>query len=90
MDEPYPDMTDEDVLEKLLSMALSLLQSDRHHGEQLWEIFRYLEKRLESDPEKVSDAAGIPETIKDILDRHNGTVNIITGCQIESVTIKSS
>jgi len=53
---PYPDMTDAAVLEKLLPIALALIdcrdlpvQRLNSWGNILWDIHKYLEKRLVDD-----------------------------------------
>ena len=45
-EKPYPDMTDTQALEKLLSISLDLLETDRERGDALYQIQGYLTERL--------------------------------------------
>jgi hypothetical protein len=67
-EKPHPEMTDQELLEKLLPIALSLLEADRTRGEPLWGIYKYLEKRLGVEPEKKIQA--------DKIEFHNANVTI--------------
>ena len=70
-EKPYPDMTDRDVLERLLPIAQDLIETDRAKGDTPYEIFKYLETRLER----------IQETVKGIRAWPGGTISIISNCQ---------
>ena len=91
-------MTDKDVLEKLLNIAVFLLQADPKHGNPLWEIFKYLKVRLEENREQLAEHLTgsrvienedqVLQTVNDILgERQRGDVNIISKCHIEKVII---
>ena len=97
-EQSHPDMTDRDVLEKLLPIAQELIETDLAKGDILYEIFKYLEDRLNGDRTVAREVEKkvqlqdqeIQETVKEVLDRPGGTVNIISNCHIERVTIKCS
>lgn len=90
-EQPYPDMTDRDVLEKLLPIAQDLIETDRAKGDILYEVFKYLETRLDGDPAGArggqSPGPRNQECVREPMDRAVGTVIIFTNCKIENVTI---
>lgn len=96
-EQPYPDMTDRDALEKLLPIAQDLIETDRAKGDILYEIFKYLELRFDGDPAGAREFEKkvqlhdpeIQETVREAMDWQGGTITIFTNCHIESVTIKS-
>ncbi len=99
-EKPYPDMTDRDVLERLLPIVQESIETDRVKGDTLYEIFKYLEERLEKvdgDPAGAREVEKkgqlqdpeIQEIVKEVMDRHGGTITIFTNCHIESVTIEN-
>jgi hypothetical protein len=99
MDEekPHPEMTDQDLLEKLLSIALQLLKTDRERGEPLWEIYKYLEGRLvtiRSDPPSETTEQKLETGLRKSKQNLNGTnqiriINVFTNCHFEHFTIEN-
>ncbi|MFC1868059.1 hypothetical protein ACFL0H_08015 [Thermodesulfobacteriota bacterium] len=93
MDEekPYPDITDNAVLERLLPIALRLMEFNRDDkcytwGETIYEIHKYLETRLNkkksenSDSESPRPMCDLCETKKEIaqenMDNQSKVVNV--------------
>jgi hypothetical protein len=86
-EKPHPDMDDQRVLEKLLPIALSLIETDRDRGDVLYQIFKYLEDRLgpglnglagESTgdlEESVQETEQIPEDLQDDFQGENDLVS---------------
>jgi len=76
-EKPYPEMTDQDVLERLLPIALDLLETDRKHGQSLWEIYKYLERRLDKKaPENEDTETSAKEIKASKIEFHNANVTV--------------
>ena len=79
-EKPYPDMTDRGALEKLLEIAMSLLEFNKDDkcykwGNTLYDIHKYLEDRLTDNQE--IEAKNIESVRGETIVIHNtGTINI--------------
>ena len=65
-EQPYPDMTDRDVLETILQYALQVMETNKPMGDDLWNIHKYLEKRLtEAGPQMESPTVEEIEKVRE-------------------------
>lgn len=86
-EQPYPDMTDQDVLELILHYALTVMETDKQMGDDLWNIHKYLEKRLSERGDEIQSSE---EEVEEDPPGENQarTVYIFKGCHIEKIVIE--
>ena len=90
-------MTDEDVLDDLLSFALDLIEKGDKRGDRLWQIRDYLNWRLGPpwlDYGKVHRDIGLPEQARTpdsgreaLVGVSTGTVNVFIGCSVDDSAV---
>jgi len=74
-EKPYPDMTDIQALDKLLSLSLDLLETDKEKGDSLYQIQEYLKGRLSGngklDGTRIFDVLNYTKWTRDRLELIN-------------------
>jgi hypothetical protein len=55
-EQPYPDMTDQDILETILHYALTVMETNKQMGDDLWNIHKYLERRLSERGDEIQSS----------------------------------
>lgn len=96
-DRPRPDLTDQEALQILQSLALEFLNREETHnqGGTLWRVFCYLEERVVARQqlppltltESDKPAGAEIQTGKEVI-RTDGQAVVFIGCRIETLTMK--